>query len=171
MFWVPHRDRPVPVFEDNSTAFETGTPAMQAAIAVAVIGITVFALMHLRLLLWNLAEYRRFAHTTAYGALHPGNAETKVLALPLTIAKTLNVGFIIGLVFVQGLWTLVEYLFPAAMVAFLLVDIWALRLLGPSMAACWSRAASTARATTASPRCCPPLPCRLSPWASPSPPR
>jgi hypothetical protein len=43
---------------------------------------------------------------------------------------TVNVGFIIGLTFVPGLWSIVEYLFPAAMAAFLAIGWIAFRELG-----------------------------------------
>lgn len=130
MFWVPHPGRPVPTFEDVTAAFAGGTPAMQAVVAVAVVGIAVFALMHLRLLLWNVGEYRAYARSPAYAALRRSNAETQLLALPLTAAMAINVGFIVGLVFVPGLWTVVEALFPAAMAAFMVVGVWTLRLIG-----------------------------------------
>ncbi len=130
MFWVPHPGRPVPVFEDVAAALSGGAPALQAAAGLAVLGVAVFALLHIRLLVWNLLEHRRFAATQAGRALRESNAETQLLALPLTVAMTINVGFIIGLVFVPGLWSIVEYLFPAALVAFLAVGVWALRLLG-----------------------------------------
>ena len=130
MFWVPHPGRPVPVFEDVAAALSGGGLALRAATALAVIGVAVFALLHIRLLVWNLLEHRRFAATQAGRALRTGNAETQLLALPLTAAMSINVGFIIGLVFVPGLWSIVEYLFPAALLAFLAVGVWALRLLG-----------------------------------------
>lgn len=130
LFWVPHPGQPVPVFEDLSAAWGTGALPLRIAIGIALAGITVFALLHLRLLLWNLIEYSRWRHTPLAQTLRTGNAETQLLALPLTIAMTINVFFILGMVFVPGLWPVVEYLFPAAMVAFFLVGVWALRLLG-----------------------------------------
>jgi len=45
------------------------------------------------------------------------------------MAMTVNVGFILGLVFVPGLWSVVEYLFPLAMAAFLTIGIYAMRLM------------------------------------------
>ena len=48
-------------------------------------------------------------------ALRASNGETQLLAMPLALAMTVNVGFILGLVFVPGLWNVVEYLFPLAM--------------------------------------------------------
>ena len=130
MFWVPHAGRPVPVFEDIAAAFAAGGPAMQAMIAAAYAGIAFFAILHLRLLAWNLAEYAAFRKTAAHAALRASNAETQLLAAPLTVAMSVNMGFILGLVFVPGLWSAVEYLFPAALLAFLAIGGWALRLIG-----------------------------------------
>ena len=60
LFWVPHPGRPVPIFADILAAFNAGGLAMQTAIAVAWLGIAVFTVMHLRLLIWNIAELLRF---------------------------------------------------------------------------------------------------------------
>ncbi|MFB1486405.1 MULTISPECIES: Crp/Fnr family transcriptional regulator [unclassified Thiocapsa] len=130
LFWVPHPDRPVPVFEDIIVAVTNGTTPLQSAIAVAVAGIVIFALLHLGLLGWNLVRFARYRGTDAARLLRTGNSETQLLALPLTVAMTINVGFVLGMVFVPGLWSVVEWLFPAAIAAFLLVGIWALSLLG-----------------------------------------
>lgn len=130
LFWVPHPGQPVPVFEDLMAAWSTDNLPLRTAIGIALGGIAVFALLHLRLLVWNLVEYSRWRYTASAKTLRTRNAETQLLALPLTIAMTINVFFILGIVFVPGLWTVVEYLFPAALVAFFLVGIWALRLLG-----------------------------------------
>jgi hypothetical protein len=129
MFWVPHPDQAVPVFEDILAAFTTGGPAMQAAIALAVAGIAVFGFLNVKSLIWNLGALSRFKHTEGYAKLRGSNAESTLLAMPLALAMTINVGFILGLVFVPGLWSVVEYLFPLAMVAFLLVGVLAFRLI------------------------------------------
>jgi len=129
LFWVPHPGRPVPVFEDIAAALAAGGPAQQAAIWGAWAGIALFALMKIRLLVWNLQEFAAFRRTPAYAALRRSNNETQLLAAPLTVAMAINVGFILGLVFVPGLWGVVEYLFPAALLAFLAVGAWALALM------------------------------------------
>ena len=77
MFWVPHPDATVPVFEDIMAAFRSGGVATKAMIAGAWAGIAFFALMHVRLLAWNIAQYRAFRATDAYRALRSGNAETQ----------------------------------------------------------------------------------------------
>ena len=130
MFWVPHPNAPVPVFEDIMSAWGTGGNALKAAIAVAMIGIAIFAFQNIRYLLWNFARFADFKQTEAYNALRKSNGETQLLAVPLAIAMSINGGFIVGLVFVPNLWSIVEYLFPLAMVAFVLTGILALRMIG-----------------------------------------
>ncbi|MGH1354694.1 MAG: TsoY family (seleno)protein [Thalassovita sp.] len=130
MFWVPHTGRPVPIFEDILAAFQTGSVPLQVAIAVAVIGIAIFAFLNVKMLLWNISALGKFQKTEKYEALRNSNAETTLLAAPLAAAMTVNALFIVGLVYVPGLWSIVEYLFPMAIVAFLLIGIWALRTIG-----------------------------------------
>lgn len=130
MFWVPHKGRPVPVFEDIALAFTTGSLALQAAIVVAMLGIAFFVIQNLRMLFWNLGAYGQFIRTEAGQNLLKSNAETTTLALPLALAMSVNGLFIAGLVFVPGLWSIVEYLFPVAMIAFILIGVLALGMIG-----------------------------------------
>lgn len=130
MFWVPHPNQPVPVFEDILAAFSGGALPLQAAILVAVTGIAGFAFLNIKMLIWNLARFAEFKKTDAYNTLLTTNGETQLLAMPLALAMTVNAGFIIGLVFVPGLWNVVEYLFPAALIAFALVSYLAFRRIG-----------------------------------------
>ena len=129
MFWVPHPGKPVPTFEDISAAFATGGTPLQAAIIVAVIGIAIMAFLNLKYLFWNLGAYKAFKQTDAYTALRNSNAESTLLAMPLALAMTVNGMFIVGLVFVPGLWSIVEYLFPMALVAFALIGWLAFRMI------------------------------------------
>lgn len=121
MFWIPHPGQPVPVFEDLFAAYSAGGMSMRAAILVALVGIAVFGFLNIRTLIWNLARLRSFGRTDSYVALRRSNGETALLAMPLALAMSVNVGFILGLVFVPGLWSIVEFLFPVAMVAFGLI--------------------------------------------------
>ncbi|WP_172300220.1 hypothetical protein [Pseudoruegeria sp. HB172150] len=130
MFWVPHPGRAVPNFEDIAATFTTGGPAIQTAIAVAMAGIAVFVVLHFKSLIWNLRQYSAFKKTEAYQKLKASNAETQLLAMPLALAMAINAGFVAGLVFVPGLWSIVEFLFPFAMVAFTAVGILALIMIG-----------------------------------------
>lgn len=50
------------------------------------------------------------------------------MAIPLTYTMTINVCFILGAVFVPGLWNIVEYLFPFALAAFMISGYFALKI-------------------------------------------
>lgn len=130
MFWVPHKGRPVPIFEDIAAAWAAGNLPQQIAIVAAMAGIAVFAFLNLKYFFWNVAALNRFKQTEGYEKLRNSNGETTLLAAPLAAAMSINGLFIVGLVFVPGLWNVVEFLFPLAMTAFVLVGIWALRIIG-----------------------------------------
>ena len=130
MFWVKHPGQPVPVFEDIMSAFTTGSMGIKVAIAVAWAGIAAMVFLNLKYLIWNLKRFSAFRKTDAYTALKNSNAETTILAMPLALAMSVNGMFVAGLVFVPGLWSIVEYLFPFAMAAFLAIGILALSFIG-----------------------------------------
>ncbi|MFN3291975.1 MAG: TsoY family (seleno)protein [Gemmobacter sp.] len=128
--WIPHPGQTVPTFEDIARAFSGGDALKQAMIVGALGGIAVFAYLNIKLFVWNLARMNRWSGTEAAAKLRASNAETQLAALPLAIAMTINVGFILGLVFVPGLWSVVEYLFPLAIAAFLAAGVLGLKQLG-----------------------------------------
>lgn len=128
--WVPHPGQPVPVFEDIARAFVGGTLAAQAMIVLALAGIAVFAFLNIKLFFWNLGRMHQWKRTEAATRLMASNAETQMTALPLAIAMTINVGFILGLAFAPGLWSVVEYLFPLSIPAFVAAGVLALAQLG-----------------------------------------
>lgn len=130
MFWVPHKGRPVPIFEDIMAAFASGDIATKAMIIVSMAAIAVLAVINIRALLWNFAALSEFKKTEAYTNLINSNAESTMLAMPLALAMSVNVAFVIGLVFVPGLWNVIEYLFPMALVAFVIIGWIAFRLIG-----------------------------------------
>lgn len=130
MFWVPHPNQPVPVFEDIMAAFSNGGPLLQAAIVIAAVGIAGFAFLNIKMLIWNLRKFSTYSKTEAWQTLKNSNGETQILAMPLAMAMTVNAMFILGLVFVPGLWGIVEYMFPAALVAFAAIAWLAFRFIG-----------------------------------------
>lgn len=129
MFLTPHPKTPIPTWESLLSAFQVGNPWTQGLIGVALAGIALFALLHLRMLMWNSVEYLRYKRTEGYQRLCQSNGEVQLMALPLTFAMTINVGFILGGVFVPKLWSVVEYLFPAAILAFGITGFYALKIL------------------------------------------
>jgi hypothetical protein len=128
MFLTPHPDTPIPTFESWMAAIQNGHPVMQGMIIVAITGVILFSLLHLRVLFWNVAEYLQFRKTAAFGKLTASNAEVQLMAVPLTFAMTINVGFIIGALFVPKLWSVVEYLFPLAVLAFAVTGYYAMAI-------------------------------------------
>lgn len=130
MHWTRHPGRSVPVFEDIVAAFAAGGVAAKAMIIVAVAGIAFYAFLNIRYLIWNLIRFRSWKQTEAYIQLRSSNAETQLLAMPLALAMSVNVIFIVGMVFVPGLWQVVEYLFPLAIIAFVAIGILAFGMLG-----------------------------------------
>lgn len=130
MFWVPHPGRTVPIFEDIAAAFQNGPAPLQVAIAIAVAGIALFVFLNLKLLAWNLSRLAEWKQTEAYAKFVRTNAQSQLMALPLALAMSVNGLFIAGLVFVPGLWSVVEYLFPLALTAFTLIAGLAFRSFG-----------------------------------------
>jgi hypothetical protein len=130
MFWVPHPDQPVPIFENNWAVLTGGSLNEQAMVLAAMAGIAVFSFLNVKLLAFNLKRFAAFRRSEGYEAFAKSNAGSQVLAMPLALAMTVNVGFILGLTFVPGLWGVVEYLFPLAIAAFLAIGWIAFRELG-----------------------------------------
>lgn len=127
MFMVPHPGNPMATADFIFPLVARQEPVSWLIVADLVI-IVLLALLHLRLLIWNIGEYRRYKETEAFRQLKTGNHEVSLMAIPLTYAMTINVGFVLGAVFVPGLWTVVEVLFPFAIAGFVAVGIYALRL-------------------------------------------
>ncbi len=81
------------------------------------------------MLVWNIRGFAQYKKTNSYASLRQSNAEVQLMAIPLTFAMTINVGFALGAVFVPNLWSVVEYLFPAAILAFAVTGFYALKIL------------------------------------------
>jgi hypothetical protein len=128
MFLVDHPDTPMVTFDHLWPLLRDGEPLIAGLVGTAMLGIALFSLLHLRLLIWNLIELRRFRRTGAYAGLRSSNAEATLMTLPLTLAMSINVMFVNGAVFVPDLWSIVEYLFPGAILAFVAVGLLALRI-------------------------------------------
>lgn len=131
MFLLPHPDTPMVTFNHLWPALTAGGNALNSAlIGIDLAAIILFAVLHFWLLAWNLREFKLFRQTDAYKKLLTSNAEINLMAVPLTLAMTINVAFVLGAVFVPNLWSVVEWMYPGAIAAFLAVGIYALRILG-----------------------------------------
>ncbi|MCB1757502.1 MAG: hypothetical protein KDJ38_18415 [Gammaproteobacteria bacterium] len=130
MFMIKHPDTPLATFNDIYPVLTGDNPLTAGLLLADLLVIAVFAFIHFRLLIWNIGQYRKFRQTSAFATLKSSNAEVALMAIPLTLAMSINVAFVLGALFVPNLWSVVEYLFPMALVAFLAVGAYALRILG-----------------------------------------
>lgn len=127
MFLVPHPDTPMATYNHIMPVLSEGT-FISFISAFSLVFIIAFAYLHFKLLIWNTKQYNLFKKTEAFRKLKSSNAEVTLLALPLTFAMTINVCFVLGAVFVPNLWSVVEYLFPFALLGFGIVGYFALKI-------------------------------------------
>lgn len=125
-FMTPYKQYPMATWDSLAEIFSGSDLVLQLFSVIAIIGILIFSAMHIHLLIWNIREYREYKKTEAFNNLFRSNAEVQLMALPLTYAMSVNVGFILGALFIPNLWSVVEYLFPLAQVAFGVIGIYAI---------------------------------------------
>lgn len=130
MHWLPHPGRSVPTFEDITAAWGRGDVIVQGMIVVAMAAIAVLVVMNLKSLVWNLQAFNAWRQTDGFAKFSKTNAQSQLMALPLALAMSVNGLFVAGLVFVPGLWSVIEYLFPVAMVTFVAIAVLAFRIYG-----------------------------------------
>lgn len=135
MWFTAHAGQPIPSFATVTAAFAGGGLTMKTLITVAMVGIAVFGAMHIALLVWNLRKLSAFRRSAAYARMMASPKAVQIMAVPLTLAMTMNVGFILGAVFVPGLWENVEFIFPFALAGFALIGLYALKLYLPIITA------------------------------------
>lgn len=129
MFLIKHADTPMVTFNHLWPVLTGDNPFIAALLALDLAVIAFLAFLHIRLLIWNLREYALFKQTEAHAKLMRSNAEISLMAIPLTLAMTVNVMFVLGALFVPNLWNIVEWLFPGAILAFLAIGVYAMRIL------------------------------------------
>lgn len=129
MFLIPHPDTPMVTFYDVWPIL-TGPNLVNALLTgLAILVILFFAFWHFRLLIWNIREFGLFKQTEAYQNLLKSNSEIALMAIPLTLAMTVNVSFVLGALLVPNLWSVVEWLFPLAITAFFVIGVYAMKIL------------------------------------------
>lgn len=126
-FMVPHKHVPMATFDFIYPALMKGD-WLSYVTAISLIFVILFAFLHFKLLWWNLKEFAIYKKSAAYESMRTSNAEVTLLAIPLTLAMTINVMFVLGASFVPGLWDYIEYLLPGALLGFLAVGCYAFRI-------------------------------------------
>lgn len=133
MWLLPHPGFPMPTWQ-HLEALLAGSVLLPTGVRPIAILSTLFmlllALLHFVLLIWNLREQSAARRTDAYKRLLGSPAEVQLMTQPLTLAMTVNVCFALGALWVPGLWSIVEYLFPLALLAFAAIGAWSLKLYG-----------------------------------------
>ena len=127
MFLIPHKGVPMTTFDFAYPALLKGD-WLSFVTAFSIVFIIGFAFFHFKLLIWNIKQYKVFKQTDSFKTLKSSNAEVTLMTLPLTFAMTINVCFVLGALFVPGLWSIVEYLFPFALLGFAVVGYFALKI-------------------------------------------
>ena len=127
MFLVPHKEVPMATYDQIFPALLKGD-WLSFVVSFSLVFIIAFAILHFKLLLWNIKQYRSFKETEAFTTLKNSNAEITLMAIPLTFAMTINVFFVLGAVFVPGLWSVVEFLFPGAILGFMVTGYYGLKI-------------------------------------------
>jgi len=127
MFLIPHPKTPMPTYDQVMPALMQGD-WLSFVTAFSLVFIIAFAYFHFKLLIWNIKQYKGFKETEAFSTLKNSNAEITLMTMPLTFAMTINVCFVLGAVFVPGLWSIVEYLFPGALIGFMVTGYYAVKI-------------------------------------------
>lgn len=128
MFLVPHKDTPMATFNYIFPELIKGT-WLSITIAIALLGIILFAFFHFKLLIWNTKQFNMYKKTDNYKTLVNSNAEITLMTIPLTYAMTINVCFVLGAVFVPNLWSIIEFMFPFALLGFVVAGYFALKII------------------------------------------
>ena len=127
MFLVPHPNTPMATYDFIMPALIKGD-WLSFVVAFSLVFIIAFAFLHFKLLIWNTKQYNLYKKTASYQELINSNSQITLMTIPLTFAMTINVCFVIGAVFVPGLWGIVEFLFPFALIGFMVVGYFALKI-------------------------------------------
>ena len=127
MFLVPHKDSPMATFNHIYPVLMEGS-VLSLISAFALVFIVAFAFLHFKLLIFTTKQFNIYKKTEAYTKLLNSNAEISLMTIPLTYAMTINVCFVLGAVFVPNLWSIVEYMFPFALIGFAVVGYFALKI-------------------------------------------
>ena len=127
MFLVPHQGSPMATFDHLYPLLKEGS-WLTFVSALAMVLIIGFSFFHFKLLFWNIKQFKAFKNTEKYNSLKNSNAEVTLMTIPLTLAMTINVCFVLGAVFVPGLWNIVEYMFPFALLGFAIAGYYAVKI-------------------------------------------
>ena len=129
-FMLPHQGSAMIHFSQIIEILQGDDLTTSILLSFSLAAIAFLSLLHFRLLFWNISEYRKFKKTNSFKILVKSNREISLMVIPLTLAMSVNVSFILGAIFIPELWSVIEYLFPVAILAFISIGVYALKILG-----------------------------------------
>ncbi|MBL0686368.1 MAG: hypothetical protein JJV94_00890 [Sulfurospirillum sp.] len=129
MFMIEHPKVPLATAEYIFPLIKEGN-FVSVLIVLNILLVLMFSFIHFKLLIWNFKEYKIFKTSEKFKKLKTSNEEVTLMAIPLTLAMSINVCFVLGAALIPELWGVVEYLFPFAIIAFLAVGIYGLNIYG-----------------------------------------
>ena len=130
LMFVTKHDTPIPTFDSLAIYFHNSDIWFMILIILAAFWIIYYAIKHILFLIWNLKQYLIFKKSKEYKKLKTTNAEVTLMTLPLTLAMSMNVLFILAAIFIPGLWSVIEYIFPLAIIWFLAIWYLAISIFG-----------------------------------------
>lgn len=128
-FMLPHKT-PIFTFADLTNILDKAHGLSKTLVYLSLVGIIVFGIIHFFLLAWNLREFALFRKTEPFKKMQTSSGAMALMAVPLTLAMTLNVLLIFGAVFLPNLWPNIEAFFLPSIIGFLLVGILSLHYFG-----------------------------------------
>ncbi|MBI4734120.1 MAG: hypothetical protein HY779_04810 [Rubrobacteridae bacterium] len=128
MFMVKHKNTPMATFDQIFPLLSGPNKLIAVSVILVAAAILFFALKHFMLLFVNFKHYVEFKRDERFSNLKKSNGEVALMTIPLTLTMSINVVFILAVVFVPKLWSYIEYLFPFSLLAFALVGLYAVKL-------------------------------------------
>eukprot|EP00727_Mastigamoeba_balamuthi_P014081 m51a1_g9296 hypothetical protein (472) ;mRNA; f:49443-51990 len=114
---------PVTTLEAIKNAWRTGDGGDRFLIVANYLFIYLLFLKHVHLLVWNLIYLARWWRTPAHNRAQRKNEDINMMAVPLSLAMTLNAGFSVSVISIPGMWNHVEKVFPVSVVFLFLIGL------------------------------------------------
>ncbi len=128
-FLLPHESGIISF--DQLWPILSGEPSLRMLwVGLCLAIVLILLATHFVLMVWNTREFSLYKKTEAYALLKNSSAEISLMVVPLTMAMTVNAFFVSGSLLIPGLWDYIEYLFPFAMAAFLVIGFYAMHIMG-----------------------------------------
>lgn len=126
-FMVPHKGVEM-VSIDHILPLILKGDSISALIVFAMLMVGFFIYKHFELLIWNIKEYQIFKKTEGFTKLKKTNSEVTLMAMPLTFGMSMNASFILAALTFPGLYDVIEYIFPFALIGFFIIGFYALKI-------------------------------------------